>query len=144
MPHSLKGSPAPPVPGRADCRSPVPLLRYTSACCPLQEVHDVIRVVFYLGYYGTRYRTRLYSPLGYSILYKEYVLARFNHQKNTTHKKSGSIRFCSVHACSHSFAGGGGVRASPARHHQNSISPRAPGPHPESSVKSTCSPKATP
>ena len=36
------------------------------------------------GYYGTQYRVRLYPPFGYSILYKEYNLTRFNHQKNTT------------------------------------------------------------
>ena len=35
-----------------------------------------------LGYYGTQYRIRLYPPLEYSILYKEYDLTRFNHQKN--------------------------------------------------------------
>ena len=34
-----------------------------------------------MGYYGTQYRVRLYPPFGYSILYKEYNLARFNSQK---------------------------------------------------------------
>ena len=37
------------------------------------------------GYYGTQYRVRFYPFLGYSILYKEYDLTRFNHRKNTTH-----------------------------------------------------------
>ena len=38
------------------------------------------------GYYGTQYRVRFYPPFGiFSILYKEYNLTRFNHQKNTTH-----------------------------------------------------------
>ena len=37
------------------------------------------------GYYGSKYRVRLYPLFGYSILYKEYYLTRFNHQKNTTH-----------------------------------------------------------
>ena len=39
-------------------------------------------IVFYLGYYGTQYRVRLYPPFGYSILCKEDYLTRFNHQKN--------------------------------------------------------------
>ena len=34
-----------------------------------------------IGYYGTQYRVRLYPPFGYRILYKEYYLTRFNHQK---------------------------------------------------------------
>ena len=37
------------------------------------------------GYYGTQYRVRLSSPFGYSILYKEHDLTRFNHQPNPTH-----------------------------------------------------------
>ena len=40
---------------------------------------------FICGYYGTQYRVRLYPPLGYSILYKEYDLTGFNHQESTTH-----------------------------------------------------------
>ena len=40
--------------------------------------------MFIWGYYGTQYRVRLYPPFGYSILYKEYDLTRFNHQNNTT------------------------------------------------------------
>ena len=36
--------------------------------------------IFIWGYYGTQYRVRSYP----SILYKEYYLTRFNHQKNTT------------------------------------------------------------
>ena len=36
---------------------------------------------FIWGYYGTKYRVRFYPPFGYSILYKEYYLTRFNHQK---------------------------------------------------------------
>ena len=34
--------------------------------------------------YGTLYRVRFYPPFGYSTLYKEYNLTRFNHQKNAT------------------------------------------------------------
>ena len=36
-------------------------------------------------YSGTQYRVRIYPPFGYSILYEEYNLTRFNHRKNTTH-----------------------------------------------------------
>ena len=36
---------------------------------------------FIWGYYGTHSRVRLYPPLGYNILCKEYNLTRFNHQK---------------------------------------------------------------
>ena len=36
---------------------------------------------FIWGYYGTQYRGRLYPPFGDSIVYKEYNLTRFNHQK---------------------------------------------------------------
>ena len=39
---------------------------------------------FICGYYGTHYRVRVYPPFGYSILYREYNLTRFNHQRNTT------------------------------------------------------------
>ena len=44
-------------------------------------------IVFYLGilwYPLYHYRVRLYPPLGYSILDKEYDLSRFSHQQNTT------------------------------------------------------------
>ena len=41
------------------------------------------------GYYGTQYRVRLYPPFGYSILYKEYYLTRFNHQNNNTQMNLG-------------------------------------------------------
>ena len=33
------------------------------------------------GYYDTQYRVRSYLPFGYSILYKEYNLTGFNHEK---------------------------------------------------------------
>ena len=35
-------------------------------------------------YYGTQYRVRLFPPFGYSMLYKEHNLTRFNHQNSTT------------------------------------------------------------
>ena len=37
-----------------------------------------------MGYYGTQYRVRLWPPFGYSILYEEYYLTEFNHQKKAT------------------------------------------------------------
>ena len=40
---------------------------------------------FSWGYYSTHYKVGLYIPFGYSILYMEYHLTRFNHQKNATH-----------------------------------------------------------
>ena len=47
-------------------------------------------VVFYLGYYGTHSRVRLFPPFGYSILYAEYYLTGFNRQKNATHAFFGA------------------------------------------------------
>ena len=41
-------------------------------------------MTFIWGDYGTQYRVRLYPPLRYSVLYKEYDITRFNHLKNTT------------------------------------------------------------
>ena len=42
---------------------------------------------------GTQYRVRLYPPLGYSMLYKEYYLTRFNHPKTLLNcwKESRSV-----------------------------------------------------
>ena len=40
--------------------------------------------IFVWGYYGTHYRVELCPPFVYTILYKEYYLIRFNHQKSTT------------------------------------------------------------
>ena len=37
--------------------------------------------ISFWGYYGTHHRARFYPPGEYSILYKEYNLTRFNHQK---------------------------------------------------------------
>ena len=42
-------------------------------------------------FYGTQYRVRLSSPLGYSILFKEDNLTWFRHQKNTAQMKFQSI-----------------------------------------------------
>ena len=33
----------------------------------------------------TQYRVRFYPPFGYSILYEDYNLIRFDHKKNKTH-----------------------------------------------------------
>ena len=44
-------------------------------------------------YCGTQYRVRLYPPFGYSILYKEYYLTGFNHQKSATHVAFLSLEF---------------------------------------------------
>ena len=50
-------------------------------CC--RCTYQVSSILFG-GYYGTQYRVRLYPAFGYSILYKEYYLTRFNHNKNVT------------------------------------------------------------
>ena len=41
---------------------------------------------FIWGYYGTQYRVRSYPPFGYSILYKESYLTRFNHKKHYSYR----------------------------------------------------------
>ena len=46
--------------------------------------------MFYLGILEASYRVRLYPPSGYSILYKEHNLTRFNH---TTKRSSSDPRW---------------------------------------------------
>ena len=52
--------------------------------------------IFIWGYYGTQYRVyNFISSLGYSTLYKEYNLTRFNHQKR--HYSSELMWECQKH-----------------------------------------------
>ena len=47
--------------------------------------------IFIWGYYGTQYRVKLYPPFGYSILYNDYNLTGFNHQKKR-HSSGNPLR----------------------------------------------------
>ena len=70
-------------------------------------------MVFYLGYSGTQYRVRLHPPFGHSILYRDYNLTRFNHQKNRYSSVSMTtpLGACRILPCRVSFAVSFKVRA---------------------------------